>query len=409
LTSVTLTRSFGVRVGVLLCLLVLAVNVLSVSSRLGFLHKPKQVKELDHLRYIEMARGPEGRPELSHESTYCWRILVPGLARLLNRAGLDLNLAFFLITNASLFGFLLAFWAYLGALGFSLPYQVTGLGLLGLTQGAVRWYEYQYWMTDPACLFLLTLAFLWVRQERATALYLPSVAAAFVRENYVVLYPYYFLHLLKRGASPARAAGLMLALAALPFAIFVGLRVFIVPNHPDNFLADIAETTAFRLRHLSDNQPYLLTVGSLGVLFPLVLLFPGRLLTVARRHYDQLAVAAFFYALLLVANNTERELAYTLPVVLPAALRNLADLAAEARLPTVPLLAIAVVLQGLFFSQQRFAEIGMSMYQPTNLMVVTAMALFWLGAQAALHRPRPRGVSLSSPLPEPPPDPPRAR
>lgn len=405
----TLTRSSGVSVGVLLCLLILAANVLSVSTRVGFLHKPKQVKELDHLHYIEMARGPEGRPALARESTYCWRILVPGLARLLNRAGLDLNLAFFLITNASLFGFLLALWAYLGALGFSLLYRVAGLGLVGLTQGAVRWYEYQYWMTDPACLFLMALAFLWIRQGRSVALHLPSVIAAFVRENYIAVYPYYFLHLLKRGASPARAVARTVALAALPFAIFVGLRVLIVPNQPDNFLADIAETTAFRLRHLSDNQPYLLTIGSLGVLFPLLVLFPGRLVTVARRHYDRLAVVAFFYALLLLANNTERELAYTLPVVLPAALRNLGDFAAEARLPAAPLLAIAVALQGLFFSQQRFAEIGMSMYQPTNLLVVTAMALFWLGAQVALHLRRPRGVRLSSALPEPPPDPPGTR
>ena len=405
----TFTRSFGVCLGVLLSLLILAVNVLSVSSQLGFLHKPKQVKELDHLRYIEMARGPEGRSQLAHEATYCWRILVPGLARLLNRAGLDLNLAFFLITNASLFGFLLALWAYLGALGFSLPYRVTGLSLVGLTQGAVRWYEYQYWMTDPACLFLMALAFLWIRQGRSRALYVPSVIAAFVRENYVVVYPYYFLHLLKRGASPMRAAARVLALAVLPFAILVGLRVLIVPNQPDNFLADIAETTAFRLRHLSDNQPYLLTVGSLGVFFPLLLLFPGRLLQAARRHYDQLAVVAFFYALLLLANNTERELAYTLPAVLPAALRNLGDFMAEARLPTVPLLAVAVGLQGLFFSQQRFAEIGMSMYQPTNLLVVAAMALFWLGAQAARHWRRPRGLRLSSALPEPPPGSPRPR
>jgi hypothetical protein len=365
------------------CLLVLAFNVLWVSSQLGFLHKPKQVKEFDHYHYIEMARGREGRPELARDATYCWRILVPGLARLLSRAGLSLNLSFFLITNASLFGFLFAMWAYLGTLGFSLPYRLTGIGLLGLTQGAVRWYEYQYWMTDPLCLFLMTLAFLWIRQERSRALYLPSVAAAFVRENYVVVYPYYFLRLLKRGIPPARAAGRVLALGAVPFAIFVGLRLLIVPNQPDNFLADVADTMAFRFRHLADSQLYLLTFGSLGVLFPLLLLFPDRLVAMVRRHFDQLAVVVFFYALLLLANNTERELAYTLPVVLPAALRNLGDLAAETRVPAGPLLVLALVLQGLFFSQQRFTEIGMSMYQPTNLVVVSAMAIFWLGAQLA--------------------------
>lgn len=390
-SAVTRNGSTAVRLGALLSLLVLAVNVVSVSTRLGFLHKPKQVKELDHYRYIEMARGPEGRPELAGEATYCWRILVPGLARLLNRAGLDLNLAFFLITNLSLFGFLLTLWLYLGVLGFALPYRVAGLGLVGFTQGAVRWYEYQYWMTDPTCLFLMTLAFLWIREDRRAALHPPSIIAAFVRENYVVVYPYYFLHLLKRGVAPLRAAARMLTLAALPFAVFVGLRVLIVPNHRDEFLADIVDTMGFRWRHLGDSQVYLVTVGSLGVLFPLLLLFPRRLLTAVRRHYDQVAVVAFFYALLLMANNTERELAYTLPVVVPAALRHVGDLAAAARLPEAPLLALAVGLQALFFSQQRFAEIGMSMYQPTNLVVVAAMALFWLGAQGALiwRRPAP--------------------
>jgi hypothetical protein len=378
-------------------MLILALNVLSVSSRLGFLHKPKQVKERDHYRYIEMARGPEGRQELARESTYCWRILVPGLARLLNRAGLDLNLSFFLIANASLFGFLLALWAYLGALGFALPYRIAGLGLVGLTQGAVRWYEYQYWMTDPTCLFLMTLAFLWIRQNRSSALHVPSVAAAFVRENYLIVYPYYFLHMLRRGTSPRWAAARTLALATLPLMIFMGLRVLIVPNQRDDFLADIVDTVGFRIRHMGDNQPYLLTVGSLGVLFPLLFLFPGRLWRLAHRYYDQVAVIAFFYALLLLANNTERELAYTLPVVVPAALRNLGDLASELRLPAAPLLAVAVGLQGFFFSQQRFTEIGMSMYQPTNLTVVTAMALFWLAAQAARRLRRPPALAGSPP------------
>ena len=49
------TRSADTRLGVLLVVLVLGLNVLAVSSRLGFLHKPNQVKEYDHRRYIEMA------------------------------------------------------------------------------------------------------------------------------------------------------------------------------------------------------------------------------------------------------------------------------------------------------------------------------------------------------------------
>ena len=126
-TRVSLSRAADTRLGALLALLLLAVNILSVASELGFLHKAKQVKEYDHWRYIEMARGPEGNPELQREPPYCFRLAVPALARGLMRLGLPENAAFYLITNAALFGFLLLLWLHLRDLGFSLPLRVTGL------------------------------------------------------------------------------------------------------------------------------------------------------------------------------------------------------------------------------------------------------------------------------------------
>jgi hypothetical protein len=171
-------------------------------------------------------------------------------------------------------------------------------------------------------------------------------------------------------------------------AILVGLRVAIDCEPRDDILQSIQETLAFRWRHRDDNQLYVLTVGSLGVLFPLLLVRPARLGAWLRDHLDEAAVIAFFYGVLMIANNTERELAYALPAVVPKALRNLRDLVAEARLPTVPALALPVLLQAFFFSQQRFLEMGMSMYQPTNLLVVGVMAAAWLAAQASLLRDR---------------------
>ena len=53
------------RLGALLSILVLAVNVWVVSWHLGFLHKAKQVKETDQWRYIQMARDPERRHPLA--------------------------------------------------------------------------------------------------------------------------------------------------------------------------------------------------------------------------------------------------------------------------------------------------------------------------------------------------------
>jgi hypothetical protein len=382
-----MSRARDTALGALLALVVLAVNVATVSSELGFLHKAKQVKETDQWRYIQMARDPEGRSPLAREATYCWRVFVPAAARTLMRAGLSENLSFWLITNVFLFGFLLVTWLYLGALGFEVPYRMAGLLVLGLTQAAIRWYEYQYWMTDPPSLFLIALALWLIARGRGLWLHPVSILAAFVRENYVVVYPWYFLRLVRTGVSWLAAARRTLAVAFVPMLILVALRVLIVPDAPDSFVGDLVDTTGLRLRHLAE-QPYMFTLGAYGVLVPLLLLFPARLPRLVRRHPEDALLVAFFYGLCLLANNTERELGYTLPSVLPAALLFLRSLVVEARLPTWPTLGVVVALQAFFFAEQRYLEMGSSMFQPTNLSVVAAMAGFWLVAQAALWRSR---------------------
>jgi hypothetical protein len=256
--------------------------------------------------------------------------------------------------------------------------------LVGLTQGAVRWYEYQYWMTDPPSLFFLVLALLLVRQDRVPALYPLGAVAALVREHNVVVVPFQWLNALKRGVPLLRATAVAVALAVPPLLVLAALRHRIQPVDQGSLLADMVDTLGFRWRHRED-QLYQLSVGSLGVVFPLLLFLPSRIPRLMRRHPDSLLVVAFFYGLLLVANNTEREIAYALPVLLPAALVQLRDFAREARLPPAPLAALAVALQALFFHQQRFLDAGSSMYQPTNLTVVAAMAAFWLAAQTALR------------------------
>lgn len=373
--------------GVLLCLGILAFNVGFVSARLGFLHKAKEVKETDHWRYIQMARHPDGGHPLARESTYCWRVFVPRTVNLLMRAGLDESLSFWLLTNVFLFGFLLVTWTYLRDLGFALPWRVTGLVLLGLTQGAVRWYEYQYWMSDPPSLFLIALALFFIHRGWHAALYPPSIVAAFVRESYVVVYPYYLIRLLRTGASFVEAVRRTATLAIVPVIILIALRVVIVPDNPEAPFGGAGETVVFRLRHIVD-QPYLFTVGAWGVLFPLLFLFPARLPGLARRHPEDAFLTLFFVGLCLVANNTERELAYALPSVLPAGLHLLRAFVDEARLPTLPVAAAVVFMQVLFYLEQEFGAAGMSMYQPTSLRLTAAMAAFWLVAQALLVRGR---------------------
>jgi hypothetical protein len=376
------------RLGVLLALLVLGLNALSVSARLGFVHKPKQVKEYDHWRYAEMARGAEGRERLQREPPYCFRVLVPALVHGLTRLGLSVNVGFYLSTNAFLFGFLFLLWLHLHDLGFSTPLRVTGLLVVGFTQGAVRWFEYQYWMTDPAALFLVMLAFVLLERGRTGALFLTSVVASFVRETYVVVYPYVLLRGLREGRPFLQAVRAAALVAALPLVLLVGIRYWIAPNQPAGLWPGIVDSMSFRLNHILDNQPYVVTVGAFGVLVPLVLLFPARIPGLVRRHFDRAFFVASVYATLVISNNSERPLAYALPALVPAALGCLRAFVREARLPATPVLVVVVLLQVLFWCGQRWAEMGMSIYQPVNWTTVGAMVAFWLAARLALARRR---------------------
>jgi hypothetical protein len=398
---VTRSRAADTRLGSLVAILLLALNVASVSARLGFLHKAKQVKEYDHWRYLEMARGPEGRPELQREPPYCFRLAVPALVRGLKTFGLSENAGFFVVTNAALFGFLLLLWLHLRDLGFGTALRVTALLVVGFTQGAVRWFEYQYWMSDPAALFLVMLAFFLIERQELGRLWVTSVLAALVRETYVLVYPYFFLHEWRRrataGGATTSGAGRGLpaaalraaALAAAPLAVMVAVRWLVRPNQPDSFVAGVADSMAFRWQHRFDNQAYVLTVGSLGVLVPLVLLFPARLPGLVRRHFDRALFVLSVYATLAISNNNERPLAYALPALVPAALWCLERFLAETELPAAPVLAAVVALQVLFWLGQRFAESGMSIYQPVNWTTLLAMAAAWAAARLALRARRP--------------------
>jgi hypothetical protein len=331
-------------------------------------------------------------------------VAVPGLVRGLSRLGLSINAGFFLVTNAVLFGFLLVLWLHLRDLGFGLSLRVAGLLVVGLTQGAVRWFEYQYWMTDPAALFLVMLAFFLLERGRWAALAATSVVAAFVRETYVLVYPYGFLRELRRrlavrgaggageaGSPAANAAAVRdaavraVAVAAVPFAILLAIRRLVPSSHPDRFVVGIVDSMTFRWNHLFDNQAYVLTIGSFGVLVPLVLLFPFRLPALACRHFDRALYVASVYATLAISNNNERPLSYALPALVPAALWCLRAFVRETGLPETPVLAVVVALQALFWAGQRWAEMGMSIYQPVNWTTVAAMALFWIAAEAALR------------------------
>jgi len=95
---------------------------------------------------------------------------------------------------------------------------------------------------------------------------------------------------------------------------------------------------------------------------------------------------AMAYASLALANNTERLLAYALPVVVPAALRGLRAGLDAGRLPFAPVAALVLGLQLLYYVTTPFHGIlGLSLYQPVNWVIVVAMAAFWVALRARLR------------------------
>jgi hypothetical protein len=371
--------------GAALALLIVATNVAYVAMHEGLLHQPGQVRETDHYNYIAMTRQyafGEGAPA-ARTAPYCWRILVPGLVALAVRAGASVDLAYLVLTCLALFLFLLTLFVFLRRHGIGAGLAAVGVALAGLTPGAVRWYAHQYWMTDPAALFLVVLGLLLSERRSWFALGIVSVAGVLARETYVLVLVYAAVREWRRqglGATALRVA----SVAAAPLGTLVLLRFAITPELGGGLLATFHSVAAFRWRHLFDNQLYFATLGTFGVLLPLALVFPRRTWLALCRAPEIGAYVLVTYASLLLGVNTDRLLVYALPVILPLSLRGLATLAEELRLPSGSLAALALALQALLYAETDFLRRGISIYQPTNWTVTLALATFYLLSVGAL-------------------------
>jgi hypothetical protein len=333
-----------------------------------------------------MAEAPPGQAAdpRAAERPFCYRILVPALVHgLVALTGQALNTVFWAMSQLALVAFLFTLFAYLRSLGFGSDTALLGIVVAGLTPGAVRWYAYQYWMPDPLCLWLVTLALLLARSERLATLGVVAIAAALTRESWVLAAAFAtLLWLRRRGASGLMHALLVFAPAA---SAMLALRQAIAPVSGPSLLEAAGEMLAFRARHLFDNQLYFATLGSFGVLVPLLALRAPRAWGAARARPEDAAVVLMAYASLAFANNTDRLLVYALPVLLPPALRSLAALGAVAG--RTPVAASALLGQAWFYVvTPGWGSAGLSVYQPVRWSVVVMCAALLGGGVALLRR-----------------------
>ena len=374
-------RGRDIRIGLTLAVLIVATNAGYVASQLGFVHRPRQVMETDHRHYIHMAMNPE-EPE---DPPYAFRVAAPRIARGLMALGLSVNEAYYLLAQASLVTFLACVFLFLRARGFTGEIAALVLALMGLTQGAVRWFEYQYWMSDPLCMALVAAAVLAVQLDTPWRLaILLGFAAGFVRESFVLVLPFAFFHTLKRH-DLKRTVIRTTAIAAAFFAVSLTLRAIITPIAPDDWWSGVVDSMSFRARHFWDEQWYVLTIGTWGVFVPLALADFKGLARRLRENLDLTILVAATYGTLVISNNTERPLAYAWPAVAAAGAAGLRALIATNptpfRDPFQRIAAICIGAQMVHFGLTRWHDLsGSSLYQPANFIVagiMSALLLVW--------------------------------
>jgi len=368
-----------VRMALALAALLVAANAGYVASKLGFIHRVRAVMETDHKHYIHMATNP-AEPE---DPPYAFRVATPRIARGLMAWGLSINQAFYAITQASLVAFLACTFLFLRARGFSAEISALALVLMGLTQGAVRWFEYQYWMSDPLCLALVAAAILAIELETSWRLAIAlGFAAGFVRESFVLVLPFAFFHTLKR--HDLRHAVLRTAaIGAAFFSVSLALHALIAPIAPDNWWSGIVDSLGFRYRRLLESQWYVLTLGTWGIFVPLALADFRAFARRVRENPDLTFLALATYGTLIISNNTERPLAYAWPAVAAAGAAGiralLARIPAPRGHPFPRLAAVCVGAQMVHFGLTRWNDLaGSSLYQPANYAVAGLMSALWL-------------------------------
>ncbi len=368
-----------VRTALALSVILVAANAGYVASKLGFIHRVRAVMETDHRHYIHMAMSPDE----AEDPPYAFRIATPALARGLMQTGLSVNAAFYAITQLSLVAFLSCTFLFLRARGFIPEISALAVVLMGLTQGAVRWFEYQYWMSDPLCLALVAAAILAIQLDTPWRVAIPiAFAAGFVRESFVLVLPFAFFHTLKRH-DLTQAVLRTAAIAAAFFSVSLTLHALITPISPDDWWSGVVDSMGFRYRRLFVNQWYVLTVGTWGVFLPLALSDPGTFARRVRENLDLTFLTLATYGTLIISNNTERPLAYAWPAIAAAGAAGMRALSTRIhtpfRHPFHRLAAICVGAQMVHFGLTRWNDLaGSSLYQPANFMVTGLMLALWL-------------------------------
>jgi hypothetical protein len=269
-----------------------------------------------------MAENPRG----THAPPYCYRILVPTMAR---AVPLPPTKSFRVLTILFAWGAGVLIYYMLRSMGHGRFFSVMGIVLFHSLNFGTKFVLFDFWLADPALFFFSALAMLCMMRGATAGLTTALCLAVLSKESALFLLPLVYSMRAKR-IFDRRALAYAAAVSIAPLAICVLLRVFVPASGPYSPLALLRQ---FGTGRMSSDLAALVRGGTLGTWGILALLL---FLLGLRNRVDfalrGLPFLVLVYAQPLFAANVDRLLVYGFPVVIPIAAAGLERLALAARL-----------------------------------------------------------------------------
>ena len=276
----------------------------------------------DHLEYIAMAESPSA----AHIPPYCYRLLVPTIARhlSLSREWSFRALAIFFIWGAGA----LIYYA-LRRMGHDRFFALMGVALFHSLNFGTKFVLFDFWLTEPALFFFSALSVLFLLRGNGILLSAALCLAVLSKESALFLLPLTYT-MRARSLLDRRALIHAAAVSLAPIALYFLVRGMIPTSGP---YSPLALFSRFGAERLSNDLAGVIrggTLGTWGVLVLLLMLFGIR--KSADFALRCLPFIALVYLQPLFAENVDRLLVYGFIMVIPIAVAGLEQLAVAAGL-----------------------------------------------------------------------------
>lgn len=300
---------------VLIFLLVLKVDPITVGT-------PQFAGGGDHLIYHEMATGQTK----TTVAPFCYRILVPGLVRVLPCSA---EAGFFFQTLVFLWGAGLVMFLVLRELGESPIFAWSGIVLFFGLNWAGKFTVWDFWLTDPALFFFGIAAFFATLRNNIPLLVVSLTLGCLAKEAMIFLLPlYYGYHARKFLDWPL--AGKTILIGLLPLGLMLTLRAAIHPTNQYDLGELFLEMGIPKLSTTLKTTVLGFSTGTWGV--PTLIMAMLGFWHDPRLRRTALFFLPFVYLQPLFANNLDRLLVFGFIVVIPLAVAGLRWFAQRYRL-----------------------------------------------------------------------------